>query len=43
MVQSSTAQQATGAWKHRTLALLLVVLTAHVACFAVLVTQVERR
>jgi hypothetical protein len=43
MVQSSTAQKATGAWKFRTLALLLVVLATHIACFVVLSTQVERR
>jgi hypothetical protein len=43
MVQSSAAQKATSAWKFRTLALLLVVLAAHVASFVVLTTQVENR
>jgi heme/copper-type cytochrome/quinol oxidase subunit 4 len=43
MMQSSTAQKATGAWKYRTIALLLVVLATHIACFVVLTTQVERR
>jgi hypothetical protein len=43
MLASSFAQAATLSWKQRTLYLLAVILAAHVACFAVIVTQVESR
>eukprot|EP00882_Tetradesmus_deserticola_P025626 GHRQ01028163.1.p1 GENE.GHRQ01028163.1~~GHRQ01028163.1.p1 ORF type:complete len:534 (+),score=138.84 GHRQ01028163.1:97-1698(+) len=43
MVQSTAAQQASKAWKRRTLMLLGIVLVAHVACFVVLSMQVDSR
>lgn len=43
MLASSIAQAATISWKQRTLYLLGVILVAHVACFAVIVTQIGAR
>jgi hypothetical protein len=43
MVQSNAAQQATGAWKRRTLVLLAIMLVARVACFIVIDNQVADR
>jgi hypothetical protein len=43
MMQSNAAQQASNAWRSRTLMLLGVVLVAHVVCFAVLTIEVDRR
>jgi hypothetical protein len=43
MMQSTAAQQASNAWRLRTLMLLGIVLVAHVACFAALTIQIDRR
>jgi phosphoenolpyruvate-protein kinase (PTS system EI component) len=43
MMQSSAAQMATNNWRRRTLGLLAVILVAHIVCFAVLTTQIDRR
>ena len=43
MLVSSVAQAATNAWRFNTLVLLAVVLAAHIACFAVITTQLEAR
>jgi uncharacterized protein YpmS len=40
---SSIAQAAANQWKRYTLLLLAVLLAAHVACFAVTVTQLDAR
>jgi hypothetical protein len=43
MMQSSAAQMATNNWRRRTLGLLAVIVVAHIVCFAVLNTQIDRR
>lgn len=43
MVQSSAAQQATTTWRRHTLVLLGIILLAHIVCFAVLTTQIDKR
>ncbi len=43
MLASSIAQAATNSWKYRTLYVLGIILVAHVACFAVIVTQINSR
>lgn len=43
MLSSGIAQAATNLWKRHTLALLGVIMVAHIACFAVIVTQIEAR
>lgn len=43
MLSSGIAQAATNLWKRHTLALLGIILVAHIACFAVVVTQIEAR
>jgi hypothetical protein len=43
MLSSGIAQAATNLWKRHTLALLGIILVAHIACFAVIVTQIEAR
>jgi len=43
MMASSIAQGATNQWKQRTLFLLAVIAAAHIACFAVITTQLDAR
>jgi HAMP domain-containing protein len=43
MMQSTAAQQASNTWRLRTLVLLGILLVAHVACFAALTIQIDRR
>uniref|UniRef100_A0A383VUJ6 PAS domain-containing protein n=1 Tax=Tetradesmus obliquus TaxID=3088 RepID=A0A383VUJ6_TETOB len=43
MMQNAAAQQASTAWRSRTLMLLGVALLAHAVCFAVLTMEVDRR
>lgn len=43
MLQSSIAQAATERWRGRTLGLLALILVVHIACFAVLTMEIDRR
>jgi len=43
MMASSIAQGATNQWRQRTLFLLGTILVAHIACFAVVTTQLDAR
>jgi predicted Co/Zn/Cd cation transporter (cation efflux family) len=43
MFSSGIAQAATNQWKHHTLFLLAIILIAHIACFAVVTTQLDAR
>jgi hypothetical protein len=43
MLTSSIAQSATNTWKRHTLYLLAIIVVAHIACFAVVSTQLDAR